>query len=394
MATVPPRLAAAEAWPFERALRRLEKLAERAESRWGRWGAAALWAVVLIAIAAVYVTPALHGVNHGDLYTQLANVPFAPSNSCNPLQSRILTPAVAHILGFTGWRYILFPLLMGALLLALVYAGFRRENFEPSECIAAAALIAFSSPLLFLLHFQGYTDTTTYVLVYAVLLCADRPLIWPVLFAAAVLNHESALFLLPWLLLFTLWRPQGWKKTAVGFALLAALLLGVRSYQNEIYRLCPGAFSPATYFERRRIWANLRGIALFFPWGFFEAFKLFWFLPLAAATVLWARARKAEALLLTLPVLGALAQLPLGTDTSRLMGLAFPAVLLSLTPLREAWGAGFNQRLWMLILLNFLVPQYYVGQHLAIYLIPLPVSLLLHLFFGIDPWAASLWLGR
>jgi hypothetical protein len=146
--------------------------------------------------------------------------------------------------------------------------------------------------------------------------------------------------------------------------------------------------------DGEQISRNLRTIGLFFPWGLFEAFKLFWFLPLAGAATLWARGRKAETILLTLPVLSALGQLPLATDTSRLMGLAFPSVLLSLKPLREVWGASFNKRLWMLILLNFLVPQYYVGQHLAIYLIPLPVSLLMRFLFNVDPWADSIWLRR
>jgi hypothetical protein len=367
--------------------------AEWAEARCGRRGAAALWAAILIAIAAVYVTPALHGINHGGLYARLADVPFNPPTSCNVLQSRILTPAAAHILGLTGERYILLPLLMAAVLLAIVYAAFRRRRFEPSESVGAAALIAFSSPLLFLLHFPGYTDTTTYVLVYGAFLCAHHALIWPVLLAAAFLNHESAVFLFPWFVCSLLWRRPGWTAITVGLSLLGILLLGVRAYHVEIHRLCPGAFSTHTFLDERRIWANLRTIAVFFPWGVFEAFKLFWFLPLAGASALWARGRKMETLLLALPVLGALAQLPLATDTSRLMGLAFPAVLLSLEPLRDAWGMSFNKRLWTLIVLNFLVPQYYVGQHLAIYFIPLPVSLIMRVCFGIDPWATPLWGG-
>ena len=391
--TAPPPFVAGEVGLFDRTFRRLERLAEWVELRCGPRGAAALWAALLIAIAAVYVTPAFEGVNHGASYTQLANSPFTPSTRCNVFQSRILTPAVAHVLGFTGGRYILFPLLMGAMLLALVYAAFRREHFKPTECLAAAALIAFSSPLLFLLHFPGYTDTTTYVLIYGALLCAARPLVWPVLFAAAALNHESALFLLPWLMLSVLTGRPGWMKGAIGFLLLGTLLAGVHGYRSEIQRLCPAAFSADTFLVGARIATNLRRIATFVPWGVFEAFKLFWILPLTAAAALWTRGRKVETLLLTLPVLSALGQLPLATDTSRLMGLAFPAVLLSLEPLREAWGTSFSRRVWMLIFVNFLVPQYYVGQHLAIYFIPLPVSLVMRFLFGTDPWASSLWLG-
>jgi len=286
------------------------------------------------------------------------------------------------------------PLLMGAALLTLVYVALRREGFRPSECVGAAALIAFSSPLLFLLHFPGYVDMTTYVLAYGAMLSAGRPLVWPVLFACAVLNHESALFLLPWLLACVSWRRPGWKKITVAFALLGALLLGVRAYETEIQRLCPRVFSSRTFLNEASILLTLRVIASFAPWGVFQGFKLFWFLPIAAAAALWQRGRTMELILLALPVGGALAQLVLASDTSRLMGIAFPAVLLSLAPLREHWGARFGERLWALILLNFLVPQYYVGQNLAIYLIPLPVSLFMRAALGVDPWSDAIWLGR
>ena len=57
-------------------------------------------------------------------------------------------------------------------------------------------------------------------------------------------------------------------------------------------------------------------------------------------------------------VAGALAQLLVAHDVSRLMGLAFPAVLKGAEFVRSERGeAASNRLLWSLILLDFLVPS-------------------------------------
>jgi hypothetical protein len=81
-------------------------------------------------------------------------------------------------------------------------------------------------------------------------------------------------------------------------------------------------------------------------------------------------------------------QLLVADDTSRLLGLGFPSILLACSVLHHEWGEGvFSKRLFALFLWNLFVPQYYVGQDLAVPMLPLPVSLLGWLFFGANPWA-------
>ena len=80
------------------------------------------------------------------------------------------------------------------------------------------------------------------------------------------------------------------------------------------------------------------------------------------------------------------AQLALGTDTTQYFGLMFPAILFAAAGLREYYGSEtFVKYLWILIGLNFLVPQLIVQEPSIIPVFPQPVSIIMY-FLGIDVW--------
>ena len=132
---------------------------------------------------------------------------------------------------------------------------------------------------------------------------------------------------------------------------------------------------------------NIKAIALYFPVGFFYAFKLFWTFPFAAGYYYMKEKDTKQLIFFALVLLGTLAQLLLASDTSRLIGLAFPLLIFGAMKLVEKWGTEiFLKRTFYIILINFLIPQFYVGQSVMIPFYPLPLSWILKHFYGIETW--------
>ncbi|GAB4339731.1 MAG: hypothetical protein Kow0099_15100 [Candidatus Abyssubacteria bacterium] len=364
-------------------LESLSRKLEEAEKRFGLHITAMMIGLLLLASASVYVTPALHTINHGVNYQKLSSAPLDFASG-NPLQLRILTPLLAHVLLFRGNRYIFFPLLMGLLFMAAVYLHFRKED-SAAESLGATALMAFSTPVLFTLHFQGYTDTTSYLLLWLCLTMRNLPL-QASLFSLALLNHESNAFALP----FLLYRP--WEEN---FSLRKMLVHAIPYciafvpfllYHRFVISQANVVYSPDFYLNKERIIVSIRSIFRLMPIGIFEAFRLFWLIPLYAAYLTFRKKQYGSTAWLILVILCSASQLLLATDTSRLLGLAFPAILLGAKILKtELPPELFAKGLFLLLLLNFFVPVYYVGQHHMIPFFPLPVSIILKLF-GIDAW--------
>jgi hypothetical protein len=121
--------------------------------------------------------------------------------------------------------------------------------------------------------------------------------------------------------------------------------------------------------------------------GCFQAFKLFWAIPLYATVVHIKRRDFAEITLYVSIVLCAGAQLGLANDTSRLMSSAFPVIWLGFLTLAKRWEPLMAQKVFVnLFLLNLFVPQYYVGQNVEMRFYSVPWSWLLKSFFGINTW--------
>jgi hypothetical protein len=355
----------------------------------GCWGAGLLIGICTLVAAAIYVTPALHCVNHGCTYEELSSAPFAFASD-NVMKSRLLTAALAYLIFLKGRLFIVFPLLLSVLLLASIYWFHRRRlKFASVSALLIVLVIAFSTPLLFLLHFQGYTDVTSYLLIFLAMQLMDTRFaqFWPVLFGLAILNHESSTFVAPFLLVLS-WSKRGWRFPLLDCATLGLCLLGAFGLFRHIHLQGNAGFSLPFYLSTGHVNYILGHTLKMLPIGIFMAFKLFWCLPLMASAVLFKRKDYKTCALVLLPIPCALGQLLIADDTSRLLGLAFPSMLLAGAVLHRAWGEGaFSKRLLSLFLWNLLVPQYYVGQEIAVPMLPLPISLFSWLCFGTNPWA-------
>lgn len=365
-------------------LQQYSRVLHKIESQFGLYPTAFLLGVMLLGIAAIYVTPALHTINLGAFYEILSLNPFN-FQAANPLQLRILTPLLAYLLFLRGSLFLLFPLLVGILFLALIYIHYRKQNFAPIESLGMASLMAFSTPILCTLHFQGYTDTTSDLLLFLCFIFINSPL-WFLFFGLAILNHESNLFAAPYLLWFDWQINSHWRgraKSLILFGLSSAPFFLYRAY---VARQTTVLFSPSFYLNMQNIQITAQLVARLLPIGIFEAFKLFWGFPFFAFLYLLRKKNYLQALWIFLVVLCAGLQLLIAHDTSRLIGLAFPCILFGAQVVRDELKSDlFEKKLWTVIGLNFLVPTYYVGLEIMIPFLPLPVSLLLN-WLGVDSW--------
>ncbi|HEX7999458.1 MAG TPA: hypothetical protein VF528_13810 [Pyrinomonadaceae bacterium] len=334
------------------------------ENRCTLSGASLLLAVMLMLVAMLYVRPAFVSSYHGIYYAQLAAHPF---EAANPNAYRLLTPLVAYLLGLRGDKIIILNLLVALALLVVVYYNSRRASYAPSLALAVAMMLAYTMPTLFTIYYGGYTDSTTYLLILLMLISAKRPLLYWLLFLLGLLNRESVVFLLPFFALYHFYKLNSRKtfmhSILVGPAVTLALYLLFRALVNSRTTvLHTGAFYFEPLLKDPFYW--LRQTLQAYPLGFFSAFKLFWALPAAAGFFALRDRRYLLAALVLSPIIFSAAQSLIALDTSRLLAMAFPSLLMSILVLREKMS---EQRLatlmLLLVLFNFALPQIYVTSN-------------------------------
>lgn len=344
---------------------------------------------LLLCIAAIYVTPSFELVNNGWSFAQLSSNPYARAS--NMFGNRILSPYIAYLLHLRGPKFIYFPLLTTIVLLGAIFAHFRRQGHPPIAAIAASSTVAFSSPVLFLLHFQGYTDVLTHLLVFWCYVLRKSRFIWIFPLALSCLNHEATLFSIPWIVFlrtrytgvpFFSFRGVLYQILDLVLVVLAILPMFL---MKELWPLQDTSLSPQYYLSL--IGKNWMFIFRYAGFGIFEAFKIFWCLPMLALLAAPRGTRISLSIALMLMCAAGVGQLLISHDTSRHVGHAFPMLLYSLEIIlrRRDWRNRVEEWLVILVLVNFLVPQYYVGQQNIWPFLPSPVSYILWLF-GFNPW--------
>lgn len=371
---------------------RVDSAFARVEKRLGTWGACLVFGVILLAVAAIYTAPAVRLVNHGISYGEFARDPYQESSLTASLRFRPLSPFIAHYIFLRGQAFMAFPLLAAVAFLALIMRTFQKRGFRPSESVAMASLLAFTTPILFTLHFAGYVDVVSYLLVAIAVAGIGSDLLVGACVCLALLNHDSNLFILPWLLFYAARHRATWARRArLGLSVGVGLLI-VWLVRHAIAARAPVTWEPSFYLNlpylKENALLNVRGAWL----GLFMVFKLAWVVPIFAAVDLAVKKRRAMLFDLCLAVFCGLATLLITSDVSRLPAMAFPALLGGAGVLRRdvLQPPRFARAMWLLIALNLLVPQYYVGQSKPIVFFPLPVALVLKAC-GYDPWED--WLG-
>ena len=331
------------------------------EKRSSLAGTALLVAILLMACAVFYVGFAQLPVYHGIYYAQLASDPFQPAN---PNAYRILTPLVAYLTGLRGDRIIILNALVALALLALVYYHARKGAYSPALSLAQTMMLALTMPTLFTLFYGGYTDSTSYLLIFLMLVSRMQPVWFWLLFLLGLLNRESVIFLLPFFALLH-WHSLKSVRLFIRSMLfgLAGVILSYLLFRALINSHAAVKHSASFYLEPLRsdplYW--LRQVASSYPTGFFSAFKLFWLLPLAGIAFSLRRRQYMTFALILLPILCSAAQSLIALDTSRMIAMAFPSLLVAVCVIRKDLGDDYlSGGMILLALINLLLPQVYV----------------------------------
>ncbi len=328
--------------------------------------AALVVALLLMLLAMLYVRPALFPSYHGIFYAQLSEHPF---QAANPNAHRLLTPLAAYVLGLRGDRIIILNLFVALLLLAVLYYHTRRERYFPCLSLMTTAMLALTMPTIFTIYYGGYTDSTSYLLILLMLIWAKRPALFWLFFLLGLLNRESVAFLLPFFALWH-WRSLDSTKTflrsmligtaaALGLYLLFRVLIASGSASTTTHS---GAFYFAPLLKDPLYW--LRQVARAYPLGLFSAFKLFWALPVVACFLALRQRSYLMFALILMPIICSVAQSLIALDTSRMLAMSFPSLLMAILFLREKLNERNLAAFMILItLLNFALPQIYVTSN-------------------------------
>ena len=389
------RLAGHTPMTVENALGYLQSRLQRLEQRLGLVASALLAGLLLLGMACVYTTPQTTVQHNGAYYAAISEDPFNFSDG-NAFRHRILSPLLGYLLFLRGPNFIFFPLLVAVLFLAAIYHYFRTHGFEESESFLVAALMAFSSPVLFLLRFQGYTDNLGYLLLWYCFVYRQKRWLWAPLFSLALFNHDSNVFSAPWVMLLVFESTYDRTRPVVGksslpigpwaldvLALIASIIPFV-IFRLQV-KLSTQMVSPSLYWA---LLGQVYWIIAKYVWlGVFEAFKLFWVIPLRAFISPRADRRSFDRFLLTSFFLAGGLQLLIAHDVSRHMGHAFMLILYGAILLKRQYPLPGELARYLVVLIayNFLVPQYYVGQREAYLFVPLPISLLLQAILQVSP---------
>ena len=300
----------------------------------------------LLLLAGFYVCPATRPAALGKFYVLLASHPFDADR--NVVGFRILTPLISWAVGLRGNLLLVTNLIFAAVLLGMSYRYFASRCARPGDALLAALTLTYSLVTLTTVHYGGYTDSLTYVLLLAMWWGRRHRVLFHLCFLLGLLNRESVAFLVPWFAYLTLREVRPWWRAAldltIGFGAAFGLYALFRAWnaQGQQIKYTTG-FYVAPLAADPLHWVRK---SLGYWWlGWFSVFKLLWVFPVAAGVAAWRAGERHLVWSMLLLTACAWAQMAIAFDSSRMLTLAFPVMVLALEYLLrpvagEAAGAG------------------------------------------------------
>ncbi|MEO6596754.1 MAG: hypothetical protein ABIP94_18560 [Planctomycetota bacterium] len=153
-----------------------------------------------------------------------------PLGLLGQLPHRILGPLLAYVFGMGGGlRYVYFVRGLAVLMLAVVFLYCRQQKSRAIDAALVTCAVAVTAPVqMYKLHWVGYTDPLCYALFFVMAMAARHTVVFWSLFFLNLLNHELALFFLPWLWFLRREAGGSWRADALGAG--AALVLYAAFY--------------------------------------------------------------------------------------------------------------------------------------------------------------------
>ena len=274
------------------------------------------------------------------------------------MQYRILAPLLGYLFFLRGNLFFILPIIFIFLFQATAYYSFRKKNKEQLDALLLTCFISFSCIVLLPLVAPGYTDIITWFFIFLAFIHAEKNFRSALFFSLALLNHESSVAVLPGLILYSGWlRRSGYLKII--------LLYVISCIPHLLYRQFVDAhavplYSASFYLSKSNIDFVMSKAVLYLPAAIFYAFKLWWIFPLCF--VIWSFGIKKffQITIIASIVLGAFSLAFIGYDYTRMVVIAFPAVLISHEWLKEIIEVQKLRKLTLiLIVLNFFILQYH-----------------------------------
>lgn len=340
---------------------------------------ASLWRTVLVSIGAAAIiyllTFSLGNDGMGLNYARISVRPFNQDSS--EYSTRLLMPVIAYIFHLRGfWPYYIFFMFLTIGFIALLHTWNEESahlNFWQfvSLCTSSFVIFQFEIP--------GYPDILVFIFFILVMdsrLTSQAKLS---LLIFALLTHESSALIA----LVLAWRYLQRKDfiTYIGIVIVYGFLW----FAASGFGVNPILASHAIAGQSGLTWliqAPLQEII-----GILIAFKALWIL-LIFGTVLALRHKLfADAVLIIGCIAAALVMTAMGVDTSRLMGYAFPGLLVAISIIKSIPSKISKQVFSIIFLANLGIPSFNSVLSSGIALPPGLYELLYYLlakFFGIN----------
>ena len=309
---------------------------------------------LLFVLAAIYIGPSFEPAFLGVYHAKLSNAPFDMDHP-NWMRLRILAPLIGYILHLRGPLFFLVPWAFLLLFVIRVQHVGQRASGSWIHATLVASSVAFSCTTFIPFMAPGYVDAVAY---FCVLFCfipgVSHPLA-ALFMALAVASHESALALLPAAIHYRWMQKRDMRTPLVFLGWLLVFMLPYVCYRAWASASDPSTLQVSYYLTITNIRSQIRGI-LPTLWGIFLAFRLYWIIPLAALVLSIRKGDHAQAVLILLIVAGSGSLLLVAYDTTRLMCMAYPAILLGSIQLIKSLPPMLTLRFGALLFaLNFLI---------------------------------------
>ena len=159
------------------------------------------------------VPPVGGALGFGLEWQLMSEDPFRPRGL---FPHRALVPFLAWLSGLNGESYIDFTHALHAVMLMSVFFVVMRLRGLYLDALLVTFAVAITAPVqMYKLHWSGYTDPICYTFFLWMIVAARKPVVMWSLLLVNLLNHELAVFLVPWLWFLRRREDSRWQLDAV-----------------------------------------------------------------------------------------------------------------------------------------------------------------------------------
>jgi len=294
----------------------------------------------------------------GTNYARISERPF--NQGTTEYSTRLLMPVIAYILHLRGfWLYYLFFIILTIIFIALLL-GWNDTNTHlnffqfVSLCTSSFVIFQFETP--------GYPDILVFIFFILVMCCRFNSSAKLSLLILALIAHESSILIG----LVLAWRYL--EKDDVFTYVVTVILYGVVWFIASGFSVNP--ILAAHTIEGRPVIAWILQSPLQGIIGLLISFKALWILLGFGAVLAFRQKLFADTGFIVGCIIASLVMTLLGADTSRLMGYAFPGLLVAIGTIKSMPGK-MNKNIFSLIfLINLCIPSFNSVISSGIFLAP------------------------